>query len=197
MSDSLWPPRTIARQVPWPMQFSRQEYWSGLPFPPPGDLPDPGIKPGFPASPSWQRILYWLSCLGRGFPAGSDGKESGCNSTPGSGRSPGGGHGNPLQYFCLENSHGQRSLAGYNPWGCKQSDTTVWLSIAPGKSINLDYWHWKWFGGSGHTLKKICQRRHLPGHPSLSSAPVPFIELYHFVVRLPDSTHHIYIQFIH
>ena len=31
------------------MGFSRQEYWSGLPFPPPGDLPDPGIKPGSPA----------------------------------------------------------------------------------------------------------------------------------------------------
>ena len=31
------------------MEFSRQEYWSGLPFPPPGDLPDPGIKPGSPA----------------------------------------------------------------------------------------------------------------------------------------------------
>ena len=58
------------------------------------------------------------------IPAGSDGKESGCNSTPGSGRSPGGGHGNPLQYFCLENSHGQRSLVGYNPWGCKESDTS-------------------------------------------------------------------------
>ena len=36
---------------------------------------------------------------------------------PGSGRSPRGGHGNPLQYSCLENPHGQRSLAGYSPWG--------------------------------------------------------------------------------
>ena len=41
-------PRTVAHQVPLPMQFSRQEYWSGLPFPFPGDLPDPGIEPGFP-----------------------------------------------------------------------------------------------------------------------------------------------------
>ena len=40
------------------------------------------------------------------------------------GRSPGGGHGNPLQYSCLENPHGQRSLAGYSPWGRKESDTT-------------------------------------------------------------------------
>ena len=53
-----------------------------------------------------------------GFPGGSDGLESARNagdvgSIPGFGRSPGGGHGNPLQYSCLENSHGQRSLVGY------------------------------------------------------------------------------------
>ena len=45
-------------------------------------------------------------------------------SIPGSGRSPGGGHGKPLQYSCLENPHGQRSLAGYSPLGHKESDTT-------------------------------------------------------------------------
>ena len=38
---------------------------------------------------------------------------------PTSGRSPGRGHGNPIQYSCLENSQGQKSLAGYNPLGCK------------------------------------------------------------------------------
>ena len=64
-----------------------------------------------------------------GFPCRSAGKESTCNagdlgSIPGLGRSPGGGHGNPLQYSCLENPHGQRSLVGYNPWGCKESDMT-------------------------------------------------------------------------
>ena len=48
---------------------------------------------------------------------------------PGLGRSPGGGHGNPLLYACLEYSHGQRSLAGYSSWGCKESDTTEGLSI--------------------------------------------------------------------
>ena len=45
-------------------------------------------------------------------------------STPGSGRSPGGGLGNPLQYSCLENPHGQRSLASYSPWGRKEVDIT-------------------------------------------------------------------------
>ena len=43
---------------------------------------------------------------------------------PGSGRSPGERHGNPLEYSCLENPHGQRSLGGYSPWGRKESDTT-------------------------------------------------------------------------
>ena len=42
-------PWTVAYQAPPSMDFSRQEYWSGLPFPSPGDLPDPGIKPGSPA----------------------------------------------------------------------------------------------------------------------------------------------------
>ena len=45
-------------------------------------------------------------------------------SIPRSGRSPGGGHGNPLQYCYLENPLGQRSLAGYSPQGHKESDTT-------------------------------------------------------------------------
>ena len=68
-----------------------------------------------------------------GFPGGSDGKESTCNagdlgSIPGLERSLGGGHGNPLQYSCLENSHGPRTLAGYSPWDHKESDTTERLS---------------------------------------------------------------------
>ena len=71
----------------------------------------------------------------RGFTGGSDGKESAYNagdpgSIPGSGRSPGEGHGNPLQYSCVENPHGQRSLVGYSPRGHKESDTTERLSTA-------------------------------------------------------------------
>ena len=42
-------PWTVARQAPLSMRFSRQEYWSGLPFPSPGDVPDPGIEPRSPA----------------------------------------------------------------------------------------------------------------------------------------------------
>ena len=63
------------------------------------------------------------------FPGGSEGKATACNagdlgSIPGLGRSPGGRHGNPLQYSCLENPHGLRILVGYSPWGHKESDTT-------------------------------------------------------------------------
>ena len=49
LCDSFVTPWTAARQAPLSMGFPRQEYWSGLPFSPPGDLPDPGIKPGSPA----------------------------------------------------------------------------------------------------------------------------------------------------
>ena len=77
-----------------------------------------------------------------GFPGGSDAKESIYNegdlgSIHGIGISPGGGHGNPLQYSCLENSHGQRSLAGCSPWGRKESDTIEWLSIAQTHLLKL------------------------------------------------------------
>ena len=70
-----------------------------------------------------------------GFPGGSDGKESACNtvdlgSIPGLGTAPGDGHGNPLKYSCLENPHGQRSLAGYSPCGQKEPDKTERLITA-------------------------------------------------------------------
>ena len=59
----------------------------------------------------------------------SDGKESVCNagdlsSIPGLGRSPGGGDGYPLQYSCLDNPHGQRSLVSYSLGGRKELDMT-------------------------------------------------------------------------
>ena len=63
-----------------------------------------------------------------GFPGGSvvknllaNAKDAGSISDPG--RFPGEGNGNPLQYSCLRKPHGERSLAGYNPWGCNELDT--------------------------------------------------------------------------
>ena len=52
---------TIARQAPLSMGFSRQEYWIGLPFPTPGDLADPGIKPTSPVAPALQAYSFPLS----------------------------------------------------------------------------------------------------------------------------------------
>ena len=108
---TLW---NVAYQAPPSMEFSRQEYWSRLLLPSPGDLPDLGIEPGFPALQadalpseppgSHQGPGYWGSKLGRGltlycksictvlictkyvsFPRGSVGKEFTCNAgDPGS-----------------------------------------------------------------------------------------------------------------
>ena len=72
------------------------------------------------------------------FPGGSVVKNPPANAEyagntsliPGLRRSPGGGYGNPLQYSCLENPHGQRGLVGYGPWGHKELDTTERLSTA-------------------------------------------------------------------
>ena len=54
-------PWTVAHQAPLSMGFSRQEYWSGLPWPPPGDLPDPGIKPTSLMSPVLADGLFTAS----------------------------------------------------------------------------------------------------------------------------------------
>ena len=61
-------------------------------------------------------------------------EESACNagdldSIPGSGRSPGEGNGNPLEYSCLEKSMNQRCMVNYSPWGHKVSDTTGRLAL--------------------------------------------------------------------
>ena len=67
MSDSLQPLWTIGRQAPLSMRFPRQEYWSGLPFPTPEDLPEPGIEPEslelagtfFTTEPPGKHIISW------------------------------------------------------------------------------------------------------------------------------------------
>ena len=85
-------PWTVAHQVSLSMGFSRQEYWSGLPFPSPEDAPDPWVELWSPTLQAdslpfeLQYKRHW------GFPGGSDGKASACNAgdqglIPGSGRS--------------------------------------------------------------------------------------------------------------
>jgi len=72
-------PWTVTCQAPLSMEFSQQEHWNGLPCPPPGDLPDPGIEPMYPASPVLQvdslpdepwgspRKVHALNKIGRSF----------------------------------------------------------------------------------------------------------------------------------
>ena len=88
-----------------------------------------------PTRTGWWILVKKTTAAQRvGFPGRPAGKGSTCNardpcSIPGTGRSPGGGHGNSLQYSCLENPHGQSYLAGYSPGDGKESDMTERLSI--------------------------------------------------------------------
>ena len=94
-------------------------------------------------SEDWWSLMLKIQQLG-----GSNSEEPVCNAgdlglITGLGRSPGGGHGNPLQYFCPENPHGQRSLVGYSPRGHKESDTTEQLSTAQAQDAStatLGFW---------------------------------------------------------
>ena len=124
----VWPfvtPWTVALQAPLSMESSRQEYWSGLPFPPPGDVPKPGIKPrshmlhtdSLPSE--YQGSAFYFNsrkykmqwCVFWGLPRWLSSKHSACNSGAAgdvssiaeSRRFPGVENDNPLQYSCLEN----------------------------------------------------------------------------------------------
>ena len=167
---TLW---TVTCQASLTMGFSRQEHWSGLPCPPPGDLPEPWVKlcllyllhwqaSSLPLAPHGKPLIYMWSCVIFSPESSSkllktqtpqdhiDLNQPNMNSqssimklmrkqpsknrrektnikigpfldsqaspgNPGSGRSPGGGNGKLLQYSCLENLRGQRSLAGHGP----------------------------------------------------------------------------------
>ena len=104
---------------------------------------DPSSIPGLGRSPG-EGIGYPPPQVLLGFPGCSDSNESTYNAgdlglIPGLGRSPGGGHSNPLQYSCLENPHGQRSVAGYSPWDGRESDTTEQLSAQHKCSVTTSY----------------------------------------------------------
>ena len=64
-SPTLCDPMDQAHQNPLSMGFSQQNYWNGLSHPPPGDLPDPGIKPASPASPALADELFTIEPPGK------------------------------------------------------------------------------------------------------------------------------------
>ena len=95
-------------------------------------------------------------------PGGSEGKEPTCNVgdlglISGLGRSPGEGNRYPLQYSCLENLHGQRSLVGYSPWGRKESDMTEQLSL----THSLTFSKQKINRNVGSTVRKEQGKAHM------------------------------------
>ena len=90
------------------MEFPRQEYCSGLPFPPPGDLPNQGLEPTPPVSSALAGRFFTTEPPGNWGFCSSVSKESACNAgdpglIPQLGRSTGEGNDNPLQSSCLEN----------------------------------------------------------------------------------------------
>ena len=106
-------PWTIGHQASLSMGFSRQEYWSGLPFPSSRDLLDPGIEPLSPASPALAGKFFTTSAIWEAR--------------------------NKLMkewqlapVFLRGEFHVQRSLVGYSPWGCTESDTTERLTHTQG-----------------------------------------------------------------
>ena len=134
-------------------------------------------------------VAYILSSLSKRsslylsvFPGGSDGKESACNagdlgSIPGSGRSPGGGHDNPLQYSILENPRGQRSLAGHSSWGRKQSDICDWVTKDSSGLSSTLISGTKLIGRRRQDNKKATQAKHSQTRALLTEVPVsPILE---------------------
>ena len=122
-----------------PRGFSRQEYWSGLPCPPPGDLPNPGIKHRSHtlqgnSLPSEPRGKPNISCLGNyqqsgmfkaGLPSCLSVKELTCQCgrsgfDPGIGKTPWRRKWQPIPVFLPGKSHGQRNLVCYSPWDGKR-----------------------------------------------------------------------------
>ena len=109
---TLW---TVAHQVPPSMGFSRQEYWSGLPFPSPGDFPNPGIEARSPA--------LQADALTSEPPGKTQGRSH-------QGRSQWKRKWQPTPVFLPGKFHGQRSLVGYRPWGHREPAMTECLSTA-------------------------------------------------------------------
>ena len=124
---------TVACQALLSMGFLKQEYWRGLPFPPPGGLLDPGINLHFLQLLHWQEDSLPLSRPTEASLVAQTVKNA-CNagdpgSIPASGRCPGEGNSNPLQHSHGK-SHGQRSLSGPSSYDCKESVMIDQLTIS-------------------------------------------------------------------
>ena len=117
-------------------------------------------------------VLYWFTYITReDMQRGLDGKESACSAgdpglIPRSGRSPGEGNSNPLQYSSLENPHGQRSLAGYSAWGCR-----IWHSWATKHSMAPWVRSWIVLTSLRTEMKSVAQGPSWIPTPQICSPP--------------------------
>ena len=135
-------PWTIAHQAPLSMAFSWHWYWRGLPFPTPGHLPDPEIKPASLVSPALAGRFFTTEPPGKaslsvlyvdivGLPRWHNGKEftcqcrrhKRCRFDPRVGKIPWSRKWQPDPVFVSGKFHGQRFLGDYCPWGHEESDT--------------------------------------------------------------------------
>ena len=164
-------PRTVAHQAPPSVGFSRQEYWRGLPFPSPGDVPDPGVEPRSPALqgdtlPSEPpRKLFSKTMIFFRFPWWLSGKEYTfqCRRLkrhefdPWVGKISWSRKWKPAPIFLPRECHGQRSPAGYSPCVTKRC---VWVSCSlpksqiDGKEICFIFRCWQLEGRGGRCLSK-------------------------------------------
>ena len=135
LSATLW---AVAYQAPLSTGFPRQEYWSGLPFPPPGDPPNQGSNPGLSHC---GQTLYHLSHQGSSLMAQtvkhlSTMQEAWVQSL--GGKIIWRRKWQSIPVLLPGKSHGCKRVVGYSPWGRKESDTTERLhySLSP---RNTDY----------------------------------------------------------
>ena len=163
------------------MGFSREEYWSGLPFPSPGYLSDPGIEPRSPAFPEdalpskppgkpyyniYGRTYYIIiasqvALVVKNLSANA-GDTRDTDSIPESGRSPGGGPGNPLQYPYLENPMDRRAWPATVHRVAKNRTQLKPLSIS--YYILAMFWDFQvagWLSGKESTC--YCREHQRPG----------------------------------
>jgi len=106
---------TVALQALLSMGFPRQEYWGGLSFPSPGDLPDPEIKPVSPSSPALAGGFFTTEPYGKPTLMGTNGLIYHLSWRR---------QWHPTPVLLPGKSHGRRSLVGCSPWGRTESDTT-------------------------------------------------------------------------
>ena len=205
--------QTVAHQAPLSMGFSRWEYWSGLPHPTSGDIPDTGIKPISPAAPALQMDslllshwesprLHFVNLLWNRkkiMPQGADQKSFALPSLvaqmiknlpviqeiPGLGRYPGEGNSNPLQYSCLENPM-NRGVWEAIVHGVTKIQT--WLNTTVlNQQSNFNYTHPVCILNS-YTKISLCYKLYLSNY--LESA-------YIFTVSVPLKGSEIFSKFLH